>query len=204
MVKDSIDVALDLDEKAVYSHVAHESALDLMRIISSIDAERASLRGEVIYFEDDWDELIRRRIERGRRHTAFDFYNPELLNKWEEKVNRLKVLKKTFLGVNILFPPLMVVAVVIMIRFLYFVFFVPLILFLYYWARHWLRERMDLVYYEMAQYFIDEMAHLLSKFHLNPSDYQFKLFHWDYQGVKKVRQKNGIFAEVLPKFEDNR
>ncbi len=45
MVKDSVEAALDLDEKSVYSHIAHESAEDIIRIISSIDAERARLRG---------------------------------------------------------------------------------------------------------------------------------------------------------------
>lgn len=94
IVKDSVEAALDLDEKSVYSHIAHESAEDIIRIISSIDAERARLRGEVIYYTDDWDDLIRQRIAKGKRHTAFDFYNPALLDIWEAKVKKVKTLKK--------------------------------------------------------------------------------------------------------------
>ncbi|RLF91950.1 hypothetical protein DRN82_01165, partial [Thermococci archaeon] len=89
-VKDSVEVALELDEKSVYSHIAHESAEDIIRIISAIDAERARLRGIEVYYQDDWDELIRERIRKGKRHTAFDFYNPELLEVWEEKVKEAK------------------------------------------------------------------------------------------------------------------
>ncbi|RKX46699.1 MAG: hypothetical protein DRP38_07445, partial [Thermotogae bacterium] len=95
-MKDSVEVALELNEKEVYSHIAKESAEDMIRIISSIDAERAKNRGEVIYYEDDWDDLIKQRIAKGKRHTAFDFYNPSLLTIWENKVKDMKRIKNTF------------------------------------------------------------------------------------------------------------
>ncbi|AMQ18914.1 hypothetical protein [Thermococcus peptonophilus] len=195
MVKDSVEAALDLDEKSVYSHIAHESAEDIIRIISSIDAERARLRGEVIYYTDDWDDLIRQRIAKGKRHTAFDFYNPALLDIWEAKVKKVKALKNAekiaytlyafvialsigllFLAGSLIILPVLSIA--------------PLVLFL----RGWIRDRMDLSYYELTQFFIDEMAELVRRHGLRPENYRFKLFGNDYFGVKAFNQRSSTFV----------
>ncbi|WP_367884900.1 hypothetical protein [Thermococcus sp. JCM 11816] len=184
IVKDSVEAALDLDEKSVYSHIAHESAKDIIRIISSIDAERARLRGEVIYYTDDWDDLIRQRIAKGKRHTAFDFYNPALLDIWEAKVKKVKTLKKAEKTAYALYGAVIAVSTGLLVLsgslvILPVLSIAPLVLFL----RWWIRDRMDLSYYELTQLFIDEMAELVRRHGLRPENYRFKLFGNDYFGV---------------------
>ncbi|GAB6100916.1 hypothetical protein JCM16138_01390 [Thermococcus atlanticus] len=183
-IKDSVEVALELDEKEVYSHIAHESAEDMIRIISSIDAERARNKGEVIYYEDDWDDLIRQRIQKGKRHTAFDFYNPMLLDIWEKKVYEAKRIKRivgitwgvigaiivlTGIATAITGVPWIVLGLA----------YIPLMLY----ARSYRREKLDLIYYELSQFFIDEMRELLDKHGLDPYRYGFKIFNYDYFGI---------------------
>lgn len=196
-IKDSVEVALDLDEKEVYSHIAHESAEDIIRIISSLDAERAKLHGEVIYYKDDWDDLIRERIAKGKRHTAFDFYNPALLNIWEGEVKEIKEAKKrekiayavvgalitsTAVATAILGQPYIIAGLAAL----------PVVLF----VRDITRERLDLIYYELTQFFIDELAGLVEKHSLQPERYRFKIFSRDYFGVETKRRGTGLFAVV--------
>jgi len=196
-VRDSVEVALELDEKSVYSHIAHESAEDIVRIISSLDAERAKLRGEVIYYTDDWDALIRERMAKGKRHTAFDFYNPALLDIWEEKVKLGKKLKRlerlSYAAIGV-FVGLTGVAT--------FLTGSPWILLglsvlpLAVAVRDRVKSSLDLIYYELTQFFIDELRALVSKHGLNPERYKFKLFTGGYFGVKTKRTPSGIFAVV--------
>ncbi|WP_457741970.1 hypothetical protein [Thermococcus sp.] len=202
-VRDSVEVALELDEKSVYSHIAHESAEDIIRIISSLDAERARLRGEVIYYKDDWDMLIRERIAKGKRHTAFDFYNPALLDIWEEKVKESKRVKR--LGQIAVWSIIGVVAVTALLSVLSGIPFLliglallPLILYI----RERTKSRLDLIYYELTQFFIDELREIVHKHALNPEKYRFKLFSNDYFDVETRRMPSGIFAVVLGKSEE--
>ncbi|WP_461867092.1 hypothetical protein [Thermococcus sp.] len=196
-VKDSVEVALDLDEKEVYSHIAHESAEDIIRIISSLDAERAKNKGEVIYYEDDWDDLIRRRIEKGKRHTAFDFYNPLLLDIWENKVYEAKKIKKmaqvayfiiglivilTGIGTMVTGIPWIIIGVA----------YLPLLIYI----RNYQRNRLDLIYYELSQFFIDEMRELVERYALEPSHYKFKIFNYDYFGILTKKIGNQRYAIV--------
>jgi len=202
-IRDSVEVALELDEKSVYSHIAHESAEDIIRIISSLDAERAKLRGEIIYYTDDWDALIRERIARGKRHTAFDFYNPALLDIWEEKVKlgkKLRAIEKLFyltLGAAITLTGVVTFltglpVILIGLSSLPFVFFV----------RDRIKSSLDLLYYELTQFFIDELRVILSKHNLSPEKYKFKLFSENYFGVKTKRTSSGIFGVVEGKSEE--
>jgi hypothetical protein len=196
-IKDSVEVALDLDEKEVYSHIAHESAEDIIRIISSIDAERAKLRGEVIYYRDDWEDLIRERIAKGKRHTAFDFYNPMLFKIWEEKVKEAKEIKRrTLLGYSLLgiLIGLSIVATVALSEpyFLLGVSIIPLFPFL----REKELQKLDLVYYELTQFFIDELKNLLKKYSLPPQNYKFKIFSGDYFGISTAKYGESVFASV--------
>jgi len=202
-VRDSVEVALELDEKSVYSHIAHESAEDIVRIISSLDAERAKLRGEVIYYTDDWDALIRERMAKGKRHTAFDFYNPALLDIWEEKVKLGKKLKRlerlSYVAIGV-FVGLTGVAT--------FLTGSPWILFglsvlpLAIAIRDRVKSSLDLLYYELTQFFIDELRALVEKHGLSPERYKFKLFTDGYFGVKTKRTPSGIFAVVDNKSEE--
>ncbi len=66
----------------------------------------------------------------------------------------------------------------------------PLVLFL----RGWIRDRMDLSYYELTQFFIDEMAELVRRHGLRPENYRFKLFGNDYFGVKAFNQRSSTFV----------
>ncbi|AEH24745.1 hypothetical protein [Pyrococcus yayanosii] len=197
-VRDSVDVVMELDEKSIYSHIAHESAEDIIRIISAIDAERARLRGEEIYHRDDWDELIRERIRKGKRHTAFDFYNPTLLDLWEEKVKdakRFKNLKMvglaaisilltgTFMASLLTGEPWVIIGLGA----------APLIPLLFDVSR----EGADLRYYELAQFFIYELSALLDKFGLPAEKYRFKVYSQDYRGIKVEKRREGIFAKIV-------
>lgn len=196
-MKDSIDVALDLDEKEVYSHIAHESAEDIIRIISSLDAERAKNRGEIIYYEDDWDDLIRKRIQKGKRHTAFDFYNPALLNIWEKKVHYIKktrnyvnagillilILFISSIGASVLLnEPLFILGTGIL----------PLTLFL----QRYRREVLDFGYYQLTQFFIDELKQLIKTHSLDSNKYRFKIFTHGYFGVLIRRAGMTTFAII--------
>jgi len=202
-VKDSVEVALELDEKSVYSHIAHESAEDIIRIISSLDAERAKLRGEVIYYKDDWDLLIRERIAKGKRHTAFDFYNPALLDIWEEKVKKTKELRRTerlFYGGFAAALGLGVVASLITASpwFLIPLAFVPLLL----WVHDRTVSGLDFIYYELTQFFIDELREIVERHSLNPERYRFKLFSGDYFGIETRKSSSGNFAVVMTKNDE--
>jgi len=196
-MKDSVEVALELNEKEVYSHIAKESAEDMIRIISSIDAERAKNRGEVIYYEDDWDDLIKQRIAKGKRHTAFDFYNPSLLTIWESKVKDMKRVKNTFklgiafigafmalgIGLTIIYSePWVLISLSIL----------PLVVFLLDYKKH----ALDVSYYQLTQLFIDELGELLKKHELNREQYKFKIFTYDYFGVSIKKFGGNVFAVV--------
>ena len=196
-VRDSVEAALDLDEKEVYSHIAHESAQDIIRIISSLDAERARLHGEVIYYKDDWDDLIRERIAKGKRHTAFDFYNPALLDIWEAKVREGKKVR------NLEKAGYAAIGLVLLVSVLaswlasepYFLLglsVLPLALLI----RDVAREKLDLIYYELTQFFIDELRLLVEKHGLDPERYKFKVFSGGYFSVETRRTPSGIFAVV--------
>ncbi|NJE11201.1 hypothetical protein [Thermococcus sp. MAR1] len=196
-IKDSVEVALDLDEKEVYSHIAHESAEDIIRIISSLDAERAKLHGEVIYYKDDWDDLIRERIAKGKRHTAFDFYNPALLDIWEQKVKEIKEAKKREKGLYAAIGG--AIGMTALASFFtgqpYFIIglaILPAVLLI----RDSTREKLDLIYYELTQFFIDELTELVEKHSLQPERYKFKIFSGDYFGVETKRVGTGLFAIV--------
>ncbi|ADT84996.1 hypothetical protein [Thermococcus barophilus] len=197
VVKDSVEVALELNEKEVYSHIAHESAEDIIRIISSLDAERAKNRGEVIYYQDDWDDLIRQRIQKGKRHTAFDFYNPALLNIWEAKVKYLKkvrnYVKLAMLGI------LAFLAVTIILSFFFDtpwflvgVSALPLLIFFHSYRK----EKLDFAYYQLTQFFIDELRELVLKHQLDSTRYKFKIFSYDYFGILTRKIGSSIFAIV--------
>ena len=196
-VRDSVEVALELDEREVYSHIAHESAEDIIRIISSLDAERARLHGEVIYYRDDWDDLIRERIAKGKRHTAFDFYNPALLDIWEAKVREGKKVR------NLEKAGYAAIGLVLLVSVLaswlasepYFLLglsVLPLALLI----RDVAREKLDLIYYELTQFFIDELRLLVEKHGLDPERYKFKVFSGGYFSVETRRTPSGIFAVV--------
>ena len=196
-IKDSVEVALELDEKEVYAHIAHESAEDIIRIISSLDAERAKLHGEVIYYKDDWDDLIRERIAKGKRHTAFDFYNPALLDIWEEKVKEIKEAKKREKAFYIALGAfgVLTIAASVIWRQPYFLLagaVLPIALRI----RLHTREKLDIIYYELTQFFIDELSQLISKYSLEADKYKFKIFSPDYFGIKTLRVGTGLFAVV--------
>ncbi|WP_297464321.1 hypothetical protein [Thermococcus sp.] len=196
-VRDSVEAALDLDEKEIYSHIAHESAEDIIRIISSLDAERARLRGAVVYYRDDWDDLIRERLAKGKRHTAFDFYNPALLDIWEEKVREIKKLRlREKLGYAVLGGVLIITVAVSVVTgdpyFLLGLSLLPLVLMI----RDGTESRLDLIYYELTQFFIDELRELVRNHGLRPERYRFKIFSGDYFGVKTMKLGTGLFAVV--------
>ncbi|NJE25916.1 hypothetical protein E3E22_04630 [Thermococcus sp. MV5] len=196
-MKDSIDVALELKEKEVYSHIAHESAEDMIRIISSIDAERAKNRGEIIHYEDDWDDLIRRRVAKGKRHTAFDFYNPALLTIWENKVKGMKKVKTVFkLGLAILSIFLVAgIAATIIYGELWVLIplsLLPIVILL----MDYKKNALDLGYYQLTQLFIEELKELLKKYELEPERYKFKIFNHDYFGVLTKKIGTNVFAMV--------
>lgn len=198
-VRDSVEVALELDEKEVYSHIAHESAEDIVRIISSLDAERARLHGEVIYYRDDWDDLIRERIAKGKRHTAFDFYNPALLDIWERKVREIKKarLREKMAYASIAVFIILTVIATALLRQPYVILGLAVLpaVFLI-WSLT--REKLDLIYYELTQFFIDELRELVEKHSLRPERYRFKIFSGDYFGVEIRKSGTGIFAIVSP------
>lgn len=202
VIKDSVEVALELDEKGVYSHIAHESAEDIIRIISSLDAERAKNKGEIIYYQDDWDDLIRQRIAKGKRHTAFDFYNPALLNIWEDKVRYIRRIK-TSVKVAMLGVAMFLVLTLALSIFSGFPWFLiglgalPLLIFL----DSYKRERLDFTYYQLTQFFIDELRGLVLKHRLDNTKYKFKIFNYDYFGILTRKVGSGIFATV--KIETN-
>ncbi len=195
-IKDSVDAALELDEGEVYSHIPHESAEDIRRIIASIDAERARLLGAHVYYKDDWDELIRERIRKGKRHTAFDFYNPELMTLWEDKVKELKRIKRQNLLIVTVLALLTAAAFLssFLIRpaFLLGISLLPL----FYLQRERFRLRRDLIYYELTQFFIDELAEILRKHKLEPERYRFKVFSSDYFGVRVKHTGREVYAVV--------
>ncbi len=196
-VKDSVEAALDLDEKEVYSHIAHESAEDIIRIISSLDAERAKVHGEVIYYRDDWDELIRQRIARGKRHTAFDFYNPSLLDIWEDKVHEAKRIKRITGAAYVVLAAIIGITALVSIvtgeaYFIPGVALLPLAVF----VREYSKDKLDVIYYELTQFFIDELKAIIEKHNLNPESYRFKLFSGDYFGVSIRKSGTGIYAVI--------
>lgn len=201
-IKDSVEVALELNEKEVYSHIAHESAEDMIRIISSLDAERAKNRGEIIYYQDDWDDLIRQRIAKGKRHTAFDFYNPALLSIWEDRVRYLKKTK-SFLTLIALGVVLFAVLSVVLSVFLNAPWFIvglsvlPALALL----NTYKKEKIDFTYYQLTQFFIDELKELVSKHQLDSTKYKFKVFSHDYFGLVTKKTGSSIFAVV--KIEEN-
>ncbi|ANF22693.1 hypothetical protein [Thermococcus piezophilus] len=196
-IKDSVEVALELDEKEVYSHIAHESAEDIIRIISSLDAERARLHGEIIYYRDNWDDLIRERIAKGKRHTAFDFYNPALLDIWEEKVEEIKGIKKkekaAYTAVGGVIAATAVASLLLKQPYLILgLAMLPVILFI----RDYTKEKLDLMYYELTQFFIDELDELVRKHSLPPEKYKFKIFSGDYFGVTTRKAGTSLFAVI--------
>jgi len=198
-VRDSVEAALDLDEREVYSHIAHESAEDIVRIISSLDAERAKLHGEVIYYRDDWDDLIRERLAKGKRHTAFDFYNPALFEIWERKVKEAKKIKREEKLAYALFGvAALAAAIASAVTFTPYVLPVlaaaPVLLFI----RDRSREKLDLIYYELTQFFIDELGALLEKYSLPPERYRFKIFSGGYFGVSLEKRGTEITARINP------
>ncbi len=198
-IKDSVEVALELDERDVYAHIAHESAEDIRRIISSIDAERAQKKGFLVYYHDDWDNLIRERIRKGKRHTAFDFYNPELLDIWEAKVEELKDVRKAkYFLLSLILAGIVLSTTAGLFLSWYFVLpglgLLPLIL----WVLDRAREKSDLIYHQLTQFFIDEMRILLAKYGLDPERYKFKLFNDDYFGVRRLRIGRESFAVAEP------
>ncbi|AEC52828.1 hypothetical protein PNA2_1914 [Pyrococcus sp. NA2] len=195
-VKDSVEVALELNEKELYSHIAHESAEDMIRIISSIDAERAKLRGEIVYHQDDWDLLIRERIRKGKRHTAFDFYNPILLEIWEGKVKAAKRsigMFKYFVG--------MIVGIFALTIFLTFKLGYPVIILglgilpLLIFASDYSKARADLFYYELVQLFIYELKEIIKKFELKKDEYPLKLYSRDYNEIE-FRKSGKVFIKI--------
>ncbi|WP_456367035.1 hypothetical protein [Thermococcus sp.] len=196
-VKDSVEVALELDERGVYSHIAKESAEDIRRIISSIDAERAQRKGFTVYYLDDWDDLIRERIRKGKRHTAFDFYNPALLDIWEEKVGELRRIRMTE---RFLYSGIALFALgFVLVGLLFGAYLIPVglsVLPLWVWVKDWAGERRDLIYHQLTQFFIDEMRALIEDYNLNPEEYRFKLFNDDYFGVSILRFGRENFAVV--------
>lgn len=196
-VEDSVEAVLDLDEKSVYSHIAHESAEDIARIISSIDAERAKLRGEVIYYRDDWEDLIRERIAKGKRHTAFDFYNPELFDLWERKIRDAKKLKRILKAgyASFLIAEVLLVALSLIHSEPYFIIgvaFLPLLVFL----RDYVLEKLDLIYYSLTQFFIDELRDIVYGHSLPPKKYPFKIFTGEYFGVSLERAGTELKAFI--------
>ncbi len=196
-IKDSVEAALDLNEKEVYAHIAHESAEDIIRIISSLDAERAKVHGEVIYYRDDWDDLIRQRIAKGKRHTAFDFYNPSLLDIWEDKVHEAKRIKRITKAAYAALATVIAIAVVasILTRGAYVILsltLLPLVIFI----RRYAMDKLDIIYYELTQFFIDELKMLMEKHDLNPESYRFKLFSGDYFGVSIRKSGTAIYAVI--------
>jgi len=196
-VKDSVEAALELDEREVYSHIAHESAEDIVRIISSLDAERAKLHGEVIYYRDDWDDLIRERLAKGKRHTAFDFYNPALFEIWERKVEEARKIKQieklAYIGFGVFGAVTVLLSVVVgEPYFLLALAALPLLVF----VRDRNREKLDLIYYELTQFFIDELRALLEKYSLPPERYKFKIFGGGYFGVSLEKRGTEIHAIV--------
>ena len=198
-VRDSVEAALDLDEREVYSHIAHESAEDIVRIISSLDAERAKLHGEVIYYRDDWDDLIRERLAKGKRHTAFDFYNPALFEIWERKVKEAKKIKREEKLAYALFGvAALAAAIASAVTSTPYVLPVlaaaPVLLFI----RDRSREKLDLIYYELTQFFIDELGALLEKYSLPPERYRFKIFSGGYFGVSLEKRGTEITARINP------
>ncbi|WP_209476499.1 hypothetical protein [Thermococcus stetteri] len=196
-MKDSVEAVLELDERSVYSHIAHESAEDIIRIISSIDAERAKLRGEVIYYADDWDDLIRQRIAKGKRHTAFDFYNPTLLDIWEAKVKEIKKLKHIEAAAFGIYVATLAFSVIAL--FTYGVPVLPIVLGLgpiLLFAKQKIKERIDLSYYELTQFFIDELSELINRYNLNPENYKFRIFTAGYFGIGTKKTPSGVFAYI--------
>ncbi|AJC71850.1 hypothetical protein X802_06510 [Thermococcus guaymasensis DSM 11113] len=198
-IRDSVEVALELDEREVYSHIAHESAEDIRRIISSIDAERAQKKGFLVYYHDDWDNLIRERIRKGKRHTAFDFYNPELLDIWEAKVEELKGVRRTRYFLTSLLIAGVIVSIIAGLFFSWYLTIpglaaLPFVV----WVQDWAREKSDLIYHQLTQFFIDEMRALLAKYGLDPEKYKFKLFNDDYFGVRRIKIGRESFAVVEP------
>ncbi|AAL81632.1 hypothetical protein PFDSM3638_07590 [Pyrococcus furiosus DSM 3638] len=189
-VKDSVEVALELDEKRVYEHIAHESAEDMVRIISSVDAERAKLKGMTVHYIDDWDLLIRERIRKGKRHTAFDFYNPTLLETWEEKVKLAKKIlrwrKYSIMGI---------IALIIGLGILTFFLEIPLVIFglalfpVLFYLNDYLLQKVDTIYYELVQFFIYELRELVKRYKLDPKKYGFTLYNLDYRDVEFNRNR---------------
>ena len=204
-VRDSVEVALELDEREVYSHIAHESAEDIIRIISSLDAERARLHGEVIYYRDDWDDLIRERIAKGKRHTAFDFYNPALLDIWEAKVKEGKRLKRIEkISYAVLGAIVGVSAALSWLAGAPYVLLGLALLPMAVLIRDAVRERLDLIYYELTQFFIDELRNLVENHELDPERYKFKVFSGDYFHIRTLKTPSGLFAIVeIPSGEGN-
>ncbi|AFK22823.1 hypothetical protein [Pyrococcus sp. ST04] len=183
-VKDSVEVALELDEKKVYSHIAHESAEDIIRIISAIDAERAKLRGIEVYYKDDWDLLIRERIRKGKRHTVFDFYNPFLMDIWEEKVKEAKrSMRIIYYSIIALsgFALLMIILSFITGYPTFVIALGVLPLAIYIFDRQ--KSEVDMKYYELVQFFVYELKALLERFDLDKEKYKFNLYNSDYKGV---------------------
>ncbi|AIF68590.1 hypothetical protein PAP_00735 [Palaeococcus pacificus DY20341] len=200
-MKDSVEVALELNEKEVYSHIAHESAEDIIRIISSLDAERAKNKGEIIYYQDDWDDLIRQRIQKGKRHTAFDFYNPALLDIWESRVNRMKEIRNKIKITTIAILSFAGITAILSIIYreallLVGLSMLPLLIFL----REYKKEFLDFGYYQLTQFFIDELKELIANHPLDKEKYGFKVFNYDYFGIDI--KKRGINTIATVKEED--
>jgi hypothetical protein len=72
------------------------------------------------------------------------------------------------------------------------------------WFRDRTRVRLDLIYYELTQFFIDELREIVEKHSLDPEKYRFKLFSNDYFDVETRRLPSGNFAVVSTKSRGNR
>ncbi|ASJ03311.1 hypothetical protein A3L09_08600 [Thermococcus profundus] len=204
VIRDSVEVALELDEKEVYSHIAHESAEDIRRIISSIDAERARKKGFLVYYQDDWDALIRERIRKGKRHTAFDFYNPQLLDIWEAKVEELKDIRKAKYFLVSLISVILGISLLAAVLVSWYLLLPGLALLPFIaWVLDRARERSDLIYHQLTQFFIDEMRVLLAKYPLDPDRYRFKVFNDDYFGIRRLQIGREVFAVAEPLKNEN-
>lgn len=132
IVKDFVEVVFDFDEKFVYFYIVYESVEDIIRIIFFIDVEWVRFCGEVIYYMDDWDDLIRQRIVKGKRYMVFDFYNFVFFDIWEVKVKKVKILKKVEKIVYVLYGVVIVVLIGFLVLFGFFVIFLVLLIVLFF------------------------------------------------------------------------
>jgi len=128
-----------------------------------------------------------------------------LLDIWEEKIREGKRLKRAYrLALFTLGMLIGATGVLSLLTsqpwFLLGLSVLPLVL----WSRDWTRSRIDLIYYELTQFFIDELKEIIKKYSLDPEKYRFKLFSTDYFDVKTERLPSGNFAVVSLQSGDNR